>query len=175
MEIQSESRIAHPLKKVYLAYRDRLSEIARYIPNVDRIEVAKREDLEDGVQLHNIWHAAARIPPVVDRFIKPEMLKWDDHARWFDREHHCDWKIVTRFFTDQVDCHGRTALFKDGAKATRVAITGELKVSLSGIPGVPRLLAGAIAPLVEKFVVALITPNLIKVNEALEKFLDDEG
>ena len=54
-------------------------------------------------------------------------------------------------------------------------IRGDLDVSLSGIPGVPRFLASRVAPHVEKYIVQLLTPNLLAVATGLERFLKDQG
>jgi len=43
------------------------------------------------------------------------------------------------------------------------------------MPGVPKLVAKRITPVVEKFIVSMITPNLKKVNESLQTFLDDHA
>ena len=55
MQIYSESRIAYPREQVYLTYRDRMSEIAAFIPDVREIIVHAREDTDHGVKLHNEW------------------------------------------------------------------------------------------------------------------------
>jgi hypothetical protein len=39
---------------------------------------------------------------------------------------------------------------------------------------VPRMIAGPLAPKVEAFIVALITPNLERVNEGLAAYLDEK-
>ncbi len=63
---------------------------------------------------------------------------------------------------------------QDGEGAI-LKIRGDLDVSLKGIPGVPRLFAGKIAPVVEKFIVNLIKPNLLSVAKGLEDFLKAEA
>ncbi|MBI4576515.1 MAG: hypothetical protein HY722_09670, partial [Planctomycetes bacterium] len=150
-------------------------ELARYLPNVRSIRVLEREELSAGPRLHNLWEAEARIPRVAAAFIKPTMLQWDDHARWKDRHHLCEWTIATRFFTEQVRCQGTNSFHAEGREGTRVVLAGELTISLEGFPGVPRALRSVLEPQVERFAVALILPNLRRVNEALERFLDEEG
>ena len=54
-------------------------------------------------------------------------------------------------------------------------LEGDLKIDLKKIPGVPRLLAGRMGPQVEKFIVSLISPNLQKVNDSLQRYLDDQA
>ena len=54
MKINSESRINHPQQAVYIAYRDRLSEVAAYIPDIKEIRVESRKETDIGVTLHNL-------------------------------------------------------------------------------------------------------------------------
>ena len=54
-------------------------------------------------------------------------------------------------------------------------MSGDLSINVKNVPGVPRLLAGRIAPKLESFIVKLITPNLEKVNHSLERFLDENA
>jgi hypothetical protein len=175
MKIHSESRIHHPLELVYTCYRDQLPQIAPYTPDIREIIVNSREDLEQGPKLHNIWVADREIPKVAQGIIKPEMLRWDDFAEWNNSAKHVDWTLNIPAFPNQVACSGRNAFFADGPDATRVVLTGDLQINVKNVPGVPRLLAGRIAPKLEAFIVKLITPNLEKVNHSLERFLDENG
>ena len=175
MRIQSESRIHHPLEIVYEAYRDRLPEIAPYTPDIKEIVVHSREDGDVGPKLHNEWRAERELPRVVQGLVTPDMLRWDDFAQWNDAENHVDWVLRIPAFPDQVRCMGRNAFFADGDRATRVVLSGELEINLKNVPGVPRLMAKRIAPMIETFIVKLITPNLEKVNSSLERFLDDQA
>lgn len=175
MQIHSESRIHHPLELVYQSYRDRLPEIAPYTPDIREIVVHSREERPEGPKLHNIWVADREIPAIANGLIKEDMLRWDDFASWNDAERHVDWVLRIPAFPDQVQCSGRNAFFDDGAGGTRVVLSGDLSISLKKIPGVPRLLAGRIAPKIEEFIVKLVTPNLEKVNSSLERFLDEQN
>lgn len=175
MEIRSESVIRHPRDRVYRAYRDRLSEIAPFIPDIDRIVAVSREDTDRGVKLHNEWIAAdRRIPSFARPFVRPEHLRWDDFADWVDADHRVDWRIGTRVLSEAVHCAGANR-FHEHPDGTRVALTGELRIDLRKVPGFPRLLVSRIGPEVERFVVSRITPNLERVNAAIGRFLDAEG
>ena len=175
MKILATSILEHPRKTVYEAYRDELPDVAEYIPNIDQIEVLEREDTDGGATLHNLWHAKASIPSVAKAFIKPDMLKWEDYATWRNKKYECAWTLETHVFPDSVTCEGVTRFEADGRKRTRVILEGNLKISLSRVPGVPRILARSIAPQIEKFVVALIKPNLTRVSTALGEYLDEVG
>ncbi len=172
MKIHSESRLRHPLDLVYRTYRDRMPEIAAYMPDIERIEVRSRTDGPRGPQLVNIWRAKNNIPKVAQGVVKPEWLYWEDHAQWDDTNTWVDWTLVVPTFREGVRCSGRNQFFADGA-GTRVLLTGELTIKIKDVPGVPSLLAGRIAPMVEEFIVKLVTPNLEKVNHSLGQFLDD--
>lgn len=170
MKINSESLIRHSQQAVYIAYRDRLSEVAAYIPDIKEIRVVSREQTNTGVTLHNLWRADREIPRVVQSFVKPHMLQWNDYARWHDAEAYCEWRLEIPAFPNNVTCSGRNTFYADGNN-TRVVLTGNLEIN-PDFPGMPRLIARRIAPQIEKFIVMLITPNLKKVNESLGAFLD---
>lgn len=175
MKIHSESRIQFPLARVYETYRDRLPEIAAFMPDIREIEVKSRAPGPRGPRIHNIWRASTEIPSIAQGIVRPDMLCWDDHAEWDDAAHHVDWALVIPAFQEQVRCRGRNAFFADGPQATRVVLSGDLDIHLSRIPGVPSLLAGRIAPQVEKFILKLVQPNLENVNRYLERFLQAQG
>ena len=175
MQILSESRIAYPREQVYLAYRDKLPDIAKFIPDIREITVHSREETGHGIKLHNEWVSDREVPAMVAKIIKPEHLRWDDYADWNDEGSHVDWVIKTRAFTDAVDCKGRNAIIAEGDKSTLVRLTGDLKINVRDIPGVPSFLAKRLAPQVEKFIVSLITPNLEQVNASIERYLDAEN
>lgn len=175
MRIHTESRIRHPQEKVYLAYRDRLPEMARYIPDVREIVTEKREEVPGGVKIHNVWIADREVPTWARAFLKPEMLRWDDYAEWDDAEHLVRWTIKLRVFTDNVRCSGTNAFRKIDEGTTAVVLEGDLDIDLKSIPGVPKFLASTLKPQIEKFIVSLITPNLERTNQSLQQFLDERG
>jgi hypothetical protein len=170
MKINSESRIHHPQPAVYAAYRDRLPEVAAYIPDIKEILVQSRQPTAAGVSLHNLWIADREIPRMVQGFVKPDMLRWNDYAEWNDAGAYCDWKLQIPAFPNNVTCSGRNAFYADGS-GTRVVLTGDLEIN-PNFPGIPRLVASRLAPQIEKFIVMLITPNLERVNQSLGAFLD---
>lgn len=175
MLINSTSVVHHPVERVYRAYRDELPQIAEFMPNVKGVEVASREERPGGVKLHNVWTGKAEIPGLAQGIIKPDMLKWDDFADWDDATTTCQWRLRIRVFTENFRCTGSTRLAADGPARTRITLSGNLEVSVKDIPGVPRFLAGSIAPQVERFIIALVTPNLEETNRALERYVDARG
>ena len=174
MNIQSSSRIEHPFGSVFLAYRDRLPEVAAFVPDVAAIVVRARRELPDGtIELHNEWSSDREVPAVLSSIVRQDQLCWDDFASWAPSG-LCTWRIQTRAFTEAVRCSGTTRLVADGA-GTRVELSGSLTLGVEKVRGIPRLLASRIGPQLEKFVVSLVTPNLEKTNVAIARFLDAEG
>lgn len=174
MEIRSETRLHHPVDAVFAAYRDRMPEVAAFVPDVKAIRVVERTERDGEVVLHNEWTSDREIPALVRKFIQPEHLRWDDHAVWNTQTRVCTWRIATRAFTDAVHCTGTTSLFDD-ENETRVILQGDLQIDLKQIPGVPGFLTGRMTPQIERFIVALITPNLEKTNAAIGRFLDGQA
>lgn len=174
MKIHSESRIHHPREQVYLAYRDRLPELAAYIPDIKEIRVLSSEAGPLGPILLNEWVGERELPKAVQGLLKPEWLTWHDFARWDDAEHHVDWRIELPAFPGQAECAGRNAFLEDGPNATRVLLSGDLRLKIERVPGVPSFMVRRLIPMVEEVVVKLITPNLQRINESLERFLDAE-
>ncbi len=173
MRIHSQSVIHHPRREVYEAYRDRLSEVAAYIPDIREIRVASREPGEGVLKLHNIWVAEREVPSFARAIIKPDMLRWDDFAEWRDAEHRVYWRLRVGAFTEAVTCSGTNSFAVIDERSSRVTLEGDLQIDLGKVRGVPRLMAGRLGPKVERFVVSLITPNLERVNESLGDYLDD--
>lgn len=174
MKIQSESVLEHPPEAVFGVYRDHLPDVVRYLDDIREIQVAGRQEDGEAVRLHNIWISDREVPSVAQRFIKPEHLRWDDFADWNTATKTCSWRIEPHALKNAVKCSGKTILHAH-PRGTRVELVGDLEINVKGIPGIPSFLAGTIAPQVEKFIIALITPNLQKTNEAVGRFLDDQG
>jgi hypothetical protein len=179
VKLEADSRISFPRELVFRTYRDRLPELVPHLPNVKAITVQKREDAPGGqagvTKLLNLWEAKGDIPKPAQTVIKPEMLAWLDHATWNQNDWTVEWRVETRMFTDAIKCSGKNRYVELDANSVRLEIRGDLSVDLKSVPGVPRLLAGTIAPIVEKFVIALLTPNLVSVAKGLEAFLRAEA
>lgn len=172
MKFRNESHLHHPRDVVFAAYRDKLSDVVPFLDDIKAVNVLKREDAGGTVKLHNEWVSDREIPKIAQGILKPEHLRWDDFATWDAATSSCKYEIKTRMFTDKVRCVGHNTFLDDGKGGTRIVLEGDFEISLKDIPGVPWLLAGTIAPQVEKFILGLIQPNLEKTNAAVGQYLD---
>ena len=176
MQITCPSTIPFSREAVFKAYRDDLTSLVQYLPNIEKIEVVKREEPADGIiEFENHWYAEAQIPKVAQSFIKPEMLKWIDYARWDQNTWTCEWRIETFFMREAVTCSGRNEFKEDGPDSMALTIGGDLSLNAKAVPGVPKLLAGTIKPQLEKFIISLITPNFETINKGIISFLNNKG
>ena len=176
MKLDARDTLNHPKELVWATYRDELPNLVGYLPNIDKIECISREEPELGViELVNEWHARGEIPAVARRFIKPEMLRWRDEARWEESRWICSWETKVAFFTENVKVKGETIYTDLGGDRTELHIAGLLNVDVRGIRGVPRLLAGPVNAAVEKLVSSLILPNMRRLNVSVGKYLDERA
>lgn len=174
MKIHSVSRIRYPLSEVWLTYRDRLDELVPYIPDVRDIVVKSREEQDFGIRTHLRWVGDRELPRPLRRFVSTDVFEWDDYADWHDSENHVDWRMEFPALPGRVSCGGRNRFHADGDH-TRIELTGELRIDLDRLPGVPNMVARKVGPAIEDFIVRLITPNLERTNQSLQKFLDDRS
>lgn len=170
MKFRSESVIAHPRAAVFSAFRDQLPDIASYLDDISEIRVVSRSEADGIVTLHNEWASNSEIPAVARSFIKPENLRWDDHAIWDASAWQCRYDIKTRAFVDAVTCVG-TNTFVDEGETTRVVLEGEFTINVKKL-GIPSFIAGRVAPQIESFIIGMVKPNLEKTNAAVGRFLD---
>lgn len=174
MRFTSTSTIPFPRDQVFETYRDRLSEVVAFMDDIESVTVLDRKEEAEKVVLHNEWRSAREIPKVARSFLKPDQMMWDDYAAWDASAYLCHFDIRTRAFRDAVRCKG-TNTFEESGGETKVVLDGDFDIDLKQIPGVPRLLAGRIAPQLEKFIISLIQPNLELTNEAVGRFLQAEN
>ena len=174
MQIHSTSIVHHPMDRVYGAYRDELAQMVPFIPDVREIIARSRQEFPGGVKILNLWVADRDPPKALADIVKREWLQWEDYATWNDAGNYVDWRMVLPALPDRVRCFGRNSFFKDGLDRTRVVISGELQIDASGFGGVPPSMAPRIGRVIEAFIVDLVTPNLTRMNQSLEKYLDDK-
>ena len=172
MDIRSAGVVSHPREVVFRTLRDRLQEVAAFIPNVAEITELERLEVAPGRhEILTVWHGNAPIPAVARRFVKPEMLKWTERAVWDESGWTSDWSQETAVFTDRVRCSGQNR-YVELDEATEIEIRGSLDIDLRSLPGLPGPLARRAAPAVERFIVMLIKPNLDRTVEAVSRLLN---
>jgi hypothetical protein len=174
MDIKADVTLAFPLDRVFSTYRDRLPELTEYLPNIRRIQVVSREEAEGEVRLVNEWTGGGDIPKAALAVLKESMLRWTDFATWKAATHEVDWRTEVGAFPGVIASSGRNR-FVEAPGGTRLEIRGSLTCDSAKLPGVPRILAGGINPVVEKFLVSQVQVNLVEVAKGVGKLLERDA
>lgn len=174
MDIRADVTLPFPRDRVFTAYRDRLSELTEYLPNIRRIQVVSREEAGDEVRLVNEWTGGGDIPKAALAVLKESMLRWTDHATWKSSVYSVEWRTEVGAFPGVVKSSGLNRFVEVG-DGTRLEIRGSLVCDAAKLPGVPRLLSGGINPVVEKFLVGQVQVNLVEVAKGVGKLLERDA
>jgi hypothetical protein len=175
MELKADVHIAFPRELVFSTYRDDITKLLPYLPNVRKIEVKSRTDDGSISKLVNEWHGGGEIPAAMRAVLSEAMLGWTDYATW-DKDKLCvDWRTETHAFTEAVRCIGHNVFRDDGPGKTLVEMRGSLEIDAKKIKGVPGFLAGKIGRTVEEFLVGKIQPNLVETAKGVAKYLEEHG
>ena len=174
MEIQADVTLPFPRERVYAAYRDRLTDLVEFLPNIKAIRQLEREERPGEVKILNEWTGGGDIPAALKAFIDESMLKWLDHATWREAASITDWRVEVKAFNDAIRSSG-TNRFLEVPGGTKLEIRGDLTCDASRIPAVPRLAARMINGTVEKLFVGKIQVNLVEVAKGVGKLLEREG
>ena len=174
MEIRAELTLPFPCERVFLAYRDRLSELTEYLPNIKSIQTKERQDKDGEVYLVREWEGGGEIPKAARAILSESMLRWTDLATWKTATRTVDWRTEVHALPGAIKSSGQNR-FVEAPGGMRLEIRGDLTCDSSKVPGVPRLLAKAVNGAAEKLLVGQITVNLVEVGRGVGKLLAKEG
>lgn len=169
MRLEVSIDIPFGRERVFRAYRDELPRLCGGLENVKEIIVRSRVEDAGVVRLSSLWRAQADVPSFARRYV-PTWIEWDDHAEWHEATYSARYRTESRLYPPALDSRGEIT-FHETARGTRMHVRGELRFDASKVPGVPRLLVGTANPLVEKFLVAQVTPNFTGIAKSLEQLL----
>jgi hypothetical protein len=173
MELRADVAIPFSRDVVLAAYRDDITKVLAYLPNVRNIEVKSRKDDGPVAELVNVWHGGGEIPAAARAFLSDSMLSWTDYARWDTEKLTCHWRIETHAFTEAVRCEGHNEFREDGPGKTLLVMRGKLEIDAKKIKGVPGFLAGKVGKTIEEFLGNKIQPNLVETAKGLTKYLQE--
>jgi hypothetical protein len=175
MELRADARLPYPRDLVFATYRDDITKVLAYLPNVRNIEVKSQKEEGPLSELVNIWHGGGEIPAAARAVLSESMLSWTDYATWNREKLRCDWRIETHAFTEAVHCAGFNVFLEDGPGKTLLEIRGVLEIDARKIRGVPGFLAGKIGRTVEEFLGHKIQPNLVETVRGLTRYLEEKS
>lgn len=176
MQFQCADEVGYPLDEVFALVRDDMPALRPYLPDVEEITVLTRQEEAEGIRLVNQWRASTRsVPSVVQRFVKPDLLTWKDHAFWPHALKQAQWRLEPKVGGSLFECTGTTTLLPGAREGTtRIEIKGDLRVYPERLPGVPRFLAGSVRSKIEGFVVEMLVPNMQSMARGVQGYFDDK-
>lgn len=171
MNIECDAGISFPRPLVFETYRDHLLDLIPYLPNVRDIELKSRREVQGQLFCINHWHGGGEIPAIARGILSKEMLSWTEHNIWDPATYTLVWRIETHAFTKAVTCAGENRFLEtDGG--TVVANRGQLKINPQHLEGVPEILRGQVAGVVETFLSQKIGPNLLEMSQGVQQYLE---
>lgn len=170
MILESKEVINRPLNEVYNLVKNDLDKLVPYLPNIKKIEV--KEKSVDGHYTHivNYWYADTEIPSMVQKFIKPEIFSWKDSATWDDENFKVDYSLESFLANDLFDANGTNTFTAIGEDKTQLTLRCEVKIYPDKVPGVPRLLARTVTPVIESLIEKILAPNLTSLGKGLNDY-----
>jgi hypothetical protein len=170
MKLIIDARLPFPRETVFAAYRDDITKVLEFLPNVRRIDPVWRKQDETAVHLVHEWRGGGELPATVRGIFDHRMLGWHDLSVWDHGSYVCDWKVESNSFPEGVRCRARTCFLEEGATETLLHIRGMVEVDARHLPGVPAFLARSVARSLEEFVAAKIEANLRESIRWFEKY-----
>jgi hypothetical protein len=174
LNIECDTHIPFPRSLVFKTYRDQLLDLIPYLPNVRNIEIKSRRDVQGQLFCINHWHGGGEIPVIARSILSDNMLSWTEHNIWDPTTYHLIWRIETHAFTKAVNCGGENRFVEDG-NSTIVENRGHLIINPQQLDGIPELLRGQVASVVENFLAQKITPNLLEMGQGVQRYLENSG
>lgn len=170
-----EEVLPYPAEQVFYTFRDQLEAYASLAPNVRSVKIMRRtEHSPKETEIEAQWQGSGDIPLMVRGILKPHMLSWRDVVVWNEEKLENKWVIHTFFFQDFVECKGGWKFRRVGENATRVRLEGSLHIFIPHLPPFPDHLVQKAGPIIERFILKYLEPNLRQSVDVLEQLLERE-
>jgi hypothetical protein len=176
LKLSFEQHLEYKPEMVFSVYRDKMEEYVKFIPNIVKIIIEKREELEGGkTRLNVIWEGMGQIPDSIRSHLKPEMIRWRDDELWDPEARVCSWNITPYYFTDFVVCNGMWHFDPHPKGGTKIWLEGIFTVNIRSWPGFPKPLLRFASRVIEKMIGGYVEPNLKANIAAVKKILKQEA
>ncbi len=173
MRLESEDFLDQPAEIVYPLVRDEMDKILPFLPDIEKIVTIDYNRLdEDTVKVVNHWYGKADIPGFAKKFVKPELMSWKDFATWHDSRFCVDYHLESFLGNDIFDASGTNYFEPAGEGRTRIYVSATIDIYPGKVPGIPRLLAGRVKPMVEGLIRGMLEPNLTSLAKGLQGYFD---
>ncbi len=172
MRVENKDIVNGPIDTVYKIVRDDLSKLVEFMPNISKIECKERSEDNGKIHILNHWFAKGEVPAMAKKFINPDILSWKDVAVWDEATKTVEYRLESFVANSIFSVRGKNT-FKSAAdpSKTELLVVCDMEIYPDKVPGVPRLLAGTIKPVIEDFIGRLLKPNLTSLAQGLNRYL----
>ncbi|MEQ1503973.1 MAG: hypothetical protein ABMB14_17155 [Myxococcota bacterium] len=170
-EVRESAR--HARGVVFAAHRDELEAIARYLPDVEKVELRSRSKGARGLeeQVHWWTGSPSALPVFVRPMVPPHLLQWSQRTTWDPATHTASWTIEVPGLGPAVVAGG-TNTYVDEGSTCGIGIVGDFAFHPERVPQLAGIPAAAV-PMVERMVVKLIVPMIERTGAAVARYLDE--
>lgn len=172
-DVRDTSRFPRPL--VFRAHRDELEAIAKFLPDVQKVEVRGRTRHADGVEEHtSLWTGSPSVLPAMIRpMVPPSLLQWQQVTRWDPVAFVASWQIDVPGLGGAVRATGANR-YLEVPEGCTIEIDGDFAFRPGVVPQLKAVPASAV-PLVERVVVGLVVPMIERSGVAVRQYLESRG
>lgn len=172
MFVETKEVIDRPLMEVFTLVRDELPKLVPFLPNIESVQVQKREQIEHNntISILNYWYAKIEIPSVAESFVKKELFAWKDYAIWKNDQYCVEYKLESFWAKDLFDAKGVNYFRAINDHQTELRLTCDVVLHPEKVPGVPQFLVKKVLPYVEPLVLDMLKPNLNGLGIGLKKY-----
>jgi hypothetical protein len=177
MDLHVDAPIPFPRDVVFQAFRDDITKVLPYLPNVRSIELKSRKDDGPRSEIVMVWRGGGDIPAAFRAFLSEAMLSWTDYATWDSQALRCDWRSETHALSEAVTSRGANTFVDDGHGKTILQLRGTFEIDpkkIRGLP-VPGFLVNKVGKGVEEFLGGKIAPNLLETAKGITRYLQERG
>lgn len=174
MNISQIAMIRQPRAVVWSAMRDRLSELATQLSDIESVVTESRNVDDSGlIAIKNTWTAGPNLPALVEKHVNSGLITWHEFSHWYPNKFETQWQIEIPSLANQFECVGTTQYHEAmGKQGTRIAFRVEacfLPNSNGNTDG-----ASPFARALESMIVTLVSKNFRKLVELADEMIQHE-
>lgn len=175
MRFEVQEKAKYLREMVFATHRDRLEDIARYLPDVERVELRSRSRHATGKeQQTHLWTGSpSALPLLIRPLVPPALLQWQQVTVWDTSTWTATWTIEVPGLGAAIAANGKNVYVADGTSC-RIDLDGEFSFHPERVPQLASV-PTSMVPMIEKLVVGLIVPMIERTGSAVAKYLDDHA
>ncbi|MDB9786926.1 hypothetical protein OAB57_02370, partial [Bacteriovoracaceae bacterium] len=133
-------------------------------------EMSRKETTAGEWEVINKWYANVEIPSLLSKLLNENLCSWQDNAYWNDNKNMVNFELESFLANDLFDAKGSNCFSAHSETQTLLKISCDITIYPEKLPGVPRIIAKRVRPLVETLIEKMIGPNLTSLGKGLNDY-----